>query len=280
MKKTNTIKHSGRYGVYAIILSVLAITAIFAIAFGYTTLRDIWREQCLIKDYENQVTIQSGKMVKADVIAGEFGLLKPGANLATIDYEKKRDEILKKIPNLKRMTISRKLPDRVIITTEERVPIARLEIKGRNSKSGKVVDNEGIVFECYRGTDLLPIIREKSSPGTAKGHRLSGRALAALQLVEACRDPQFQELGVKDIDVSPLDFLLASLNTGVNYAQLKLAWEGMDEGSTPASRASLIRQLTHLRDALRTHVGDGAPIWNATDFSSPGRIYADTKGKL
>jgi len=54
----------------------------------------------------------------------------------------------------------------------------------------------------------------------------------------------------------------------------------MDEPETPASRASLIRQLTHLRDAIRTRVGEGAVIWNATDFSYPGRIYADTKGKL
>ena len=109
---------------------------------------------------------------------------------------------------------------------------------------------------------------------------LDGRARAALRFVAACQDPAFQELGILEADVAYPDWLFATINTGTSYTQLKLAWDGMDEPETPESHASLIRQLTHLRDAIRTRIGDGAVIWNATDFSYPGRIYADTKGKL
>ena len=46
-------------------------------------LKDLYLEQCVIRDMASQVSITSGKMVKADVIAENLGL-RPGANLATI----------------------------------------------------------------------------------------------------------------------------------------------------------------------------------------------------
>lgn len=277
--KTNSVSRPSRWGAM-FVLSVLAVTAVgIAVFIGYDQLRDIWREQGIITDYDNQVSIQSGKMVKADVIAGIFGL-KTGANLNTIDFALKREQALEKIANLRELKIRRQLPDRVTITIEEREPIARVGLKGLKRDTGKVVDSEGVVFYCSRGTQLLPLIRESSAPGTSAGHRLEARAKAALKFVEVCRDPAFHELGILEVDSSPHDFLLATINTGSNYTQLKLAWEDMDAPSTPASTASLIRQLTHLRDAIRTRLGEGSVIWNATDFSSPGRIYADTKGKL
>ena len=170
------------------------------------------------------------------------------------------------------------MPDKVTIVTEERVPIARMNIHGSRQTSGKVVDSEGVVFMCQRGTRLLPVVREPIAPGTQPGHRLTGRTKAALELIETCRDGEFQELGILEVDSSSPDYLLATL--GTNYAKLKIAWEGMDQESTPASRTSLKRQLKHLVQAMRSNVGEDAVVWNATDFSKPGRIYADTKGKL
>lgn len=277
--KANKVRKTGPWALLAGLGLVVVVATVIGIIAGYEKLHAIWVEQCVITDMERQVAIDSGKMVKADVIAGVFGL-KPGANLALIDFAAKREAALAKIPNLREIRIRRHLPNRVTITFEEREPIARLGIRGQKGASGKVADREGVVFYCARGTQLLPIIRETSAPGTAAGKRLGNRAKAALRFVEACHEPEFQELGVLDVDTDKPDWLQATINTGANYAQLKLAWEGMDDPATPVSRASLIRQLTHLRDAIRTRVGDGTVIWNATDFSSPGRIYADTKGKL
>lgn len=276
--KSNKIKHTHNWSVLAILAIVLVAITGIGIMVGYEKLRELWQEQCVIRNFDDQVTIEAGKMVKADVIAGIFGL-KTGANLATIDFEERRAVALEKIPNLKNLRVSRILPDRVTIAIEERTPIARLNIRGRKADTGKVVDANGVVFFCARGTQLLPAILEPNPPGTAAGKTLGNRANAALRLIEACRESEFQELSLLDVSIAEKDYLSATLNTGTTYSTLKIAWEDMDE-ATPSSRASLSRQLTHLRDAIRSRVGDGAVIWNATDFSSPGRIYADLKGKL
>lgn len=279
MKKTNTVKHSHNRSIPVILAFLLIIVVAIGLMIGFDTLKEIWQEQCTITNPEDQVSIASGKMVKADVIADIFGI-KPGANLAKIDFSERREKALEKIPNLRDLRISRRLPNRVAITIEEREPIARMGLKNGKNDTGKVVDSEAVVFYCARGTQLLPIIREAHAPGSASGAKLGARARAALRLVEACRETDFQELGILEVDTSPNDYLLATINTGMSYARLKIAWEDMDAPATPASRASLNRQLQHVRDAIRTRLGDGAVIWNATDFSSPGRIYADTKGKL
>lgn len=277
--KTNKVRKTGPWALLGGIAIVSIVVLTVALALGYEKLHALWIEQCVITDMEEQVHIDSGKMVKADVLAGIFGL-KVGANLALIDFDAKREEALSKIPNIREIYVKRHLPNRVTILFEEREPVARLSLRGQKGASAKVADTEGVVFMCARGTQLLPIIREPLQPGTAVGKRLGNRAKAAIRFIEACREPAFQELSILEIDVGESDWLRATINTGSNYAQLKLAWDGMDEPPTPASRASLNRQLTHLRDAIRTRVGDGAVIWNATDTSSPGRIYADTKGKL
>lgn len=281
MKKQtkNTITRREPWTLIACLSVALVLAVIVGLTLGYEKLHALWVEQCVIDCMQEQVVINSGKMVKADVIAGVFGL-KPGANLALIDFAEKREQALAKIPNIRDLHITRTFPNRIEITFEERQPLARLGLKNQKASTGKVVDSDGVVFYCSRGTQLLPLIREPVAPGTAAGKTLNSRAKAALRFIEACRDTEFQEIAVLEVDISPTDWLLATINTGSNYASLKLAWEGMDDPATPVTHANLIRQLTHLRDAIRTRVCENAVIWNATDFSRPGRIYADTKGKL
>jgi len=274
--KANKVERPGRGRALAFAALALALVAAGTL-LGYEKLRAIWLEQCVIEDFENQVSIESGTMVKADVIAEEFGL-RPGANLALIDFAAKREAVLHKIPNLRSISIVRHMPGRVSIVTEERTPAARMEMRGSRTVSGRVADAEGVVFMCQRGTRLLPVVREPSAPGTPPGAKLSGRARAALELLEACRDGEFQDISILEVDVSSPDYLLATL--GASYSKLKIAWEGWDGTSTAASRTSLRRQLTHLAHAMHSSLGDAAVVWNATDYSKKGRIYADTKGAL
>lgn len=273
--KQNKITHNNRKSAMA----VAAITAVAVVAVAlvicFDRLRDIWLEQCIVHDVAEQVSVTSGKMVKGDVICGEFGLTN-GANLALIDFRRRREEILKKIPNLRSISVRRQLPDKVTIVTEERTPIAQLSYKGRRSATGKVVDSDGVVFICQRGTRMLPVIREAQAPGSAPGSHLTGRALAALKLVEVCREADFIELAIQEIDVSKRDFLFATLG---NYSRAKIAWEGFD-GDGAGKKKDIERQLSMLLKAIRSRVATGTVIWNATDVSSPGRVYADTKGAL
>ena len=273
--KQNRIEPNHGHGLAVTAVSVFAIVLIAGVSLGYARLRDIWLEQCVIRNLAEQVSVTDGKMVRADTLAERLGLVK-GANIAHIDFAKKREEVLRDIPNLRSVSITRTMPDKVTVVTEERSPIAQLKFRGRKAPTGKVVDSDGMVFIHQNGTGLLPVIREAQAPGTPHGHLLTGRARAALQVIEACRDAEFQSLGVRDIDISKQDYLLATLD---NYAQVKLAWDGMGEPSAK-SRKNLTRQLSLLTKAIRSRVGDGTAVWNATDTTKPGRIYADGKGTL
>lgn len=273
--KTNKIKHREHHAPLAIAAIVIIGITLVGLYIGYEKLRELWLEQSIIRDMDRQVTIASGKMVKAEVIATYFGL-KPGANLSLIDYQKKREEILASVANLKDLRVRRQLPDRVIIDFEERVPIARLGIKGQRKDLGYVVDADGVVFRCFRNTQLLPIIHEGTRQSASAGRRVTARSRAAIKLLDICRNSEFQDIGILDIDTTSPDYLFVTINTGTNYTRLKLAWEGMDNPS-PASDAELIERLTRLKQAFASRIGTNAVIWNATEKS---RIYADTKGKL
>ena len=270
--KNNKIERPNRIGLVATAVIILLVILGLAAVLGYEKLRGLYLEQCVITDMSSQVQISSGKMVHPSTIAEELGL-RPGANLALIDFATKREELLAKIPNLRRIRINRRLPDKVIVTAEERTPVARLGLRSKSADTGRVVDTEGMVFLWQRGTQTLPTIREATPQGTPKGQCIAGRTLAALRLIEACGEPEFAELGVLEVDVSKPDYLLATLG---NYSRVKIVWEGMDEES-PASRADLVRKLGLLRMAIRSRVAPDAVIWNAT---MPDTVTGDTQKKL
>jgi hypothetical protein len=267
--KQNKITPNRRVSAIAVAGTVAVAAVAMALVICYEKLRDIWLEQCIVRDISEQVAVTSGKMVKGDVICGEFGLTN-GANLALIDFRRKREEILRKIPNLRTVSVKRRLPDKVVITTEERTPIAQLNLRGRRSATGKVVDSEGVVFSFYRGTSMLPTIYEKNLEASEPGMRLKKRALSALRLLEACRQPEFQDLGVLDVDITKDDYILATLG---DYSRVKIAWEGMDDFS-PESKIRMTAQLNELAKAIRTRTAP-AQMWNAT---VPGAVALDPKG--
>ena len=248
------------------IKAIALVVALVGLVFASAEIRALWLDQCVIRDCARQVTITDGKMVRAENIAN-FLTLTNGANLAKIDFAQKRKELLKKFPNLRELVIVRHLPDRVTITTEERIPIARMDTKGSRTTSKRVVDTEGVVFDFRRGTQTLPVIREAPSAITASGNRLSGHTLAALRLLELCTD-RFSELGVLEVDASKPDFIVLTLG---NYSTAVIAWEGMDK-ETAESRRNLMKQLGHLAKVIASNVGAGTTIWNATQ---PGRVFAD-----
>ena len=276
--KENKIKSSnGERRILIILGAIVGVAAIIGLAVAYNRLRDIWLEQCVITDVASQVSITDGKMVRADVIAYMFGL-KNGANLALIDFDERRKETLKKIPNIREISIARHLPDKVSITVEERVPVVRLGIKGEKKDSGRVADTDGVVFISSSGTQMLPIIRESAAPGTEKGHTLSGRALAALKLLETCRD-NFRALAAIEADISKPDYITVIL--GNDYSIAKVAWDGMDDPSE-STQKNLEKQLESLTKAYTSRIGDSIRVWDVSlppseTRSGKSEVYGDTK---
>ena len=189
--KSNQIREKGATKrMVCIVAGLVVLTAIaIAIYAAYSQLRTLWIDQCQIVDVARPVKVHTGKHILPGVILERFGL-KKGANLALIDFRGKREEILRDIPNIRELKVERHLPDRVEIAVEERVPIARLRpARGKVRLGGNVVDDEGVVFERYKGINLLPeIICEGGikNPIVA-GKRLTGRTRAALSRLPLSR---------------------------------------------------------------------------------------------
>jgi len=279
--KANRRETGGRRRTLLIVLAGVLVAAAAAGAIAaYRELYSLWISQCVVTDLARQVSVTAGQNVKPGVILEKFGLTN-GCNLAQIDFRRKRDKIMAETPNIRALTVTRHLPDRVDIVFEEREPVARLNVlndKGvaRRTPTGRVVDAEGVVFMRQAGTQMMPTIFERDGSHTKPGQRLTGRALAALRLLEFCRDGEAAELGIQRVDATRPDCLFAILG---NYSQLNIAWTGMDS-PTAETRAAMEKQLMHLVKAYKTRLATpsngiaSVVVWNATE---PGVVYADTK---
>lgn len=266
--KANRLEHPDghRRAITAVVAIVLIVALSVGATIGYGKLRDIWIRQCVLMDVSRQVEIVTGPNIKAGVILESFGL-RAGANLALIDFTARRREILERIPNIRTLTVSRHLPDRVSITVEEREPVARLALKG-NRNTGRVVDTEGIVFKRQTGTQMLPTITERSE--TPAGRRLAGRSLAALQLLEFAKDGDYAVFAIQDVNTLPTDYLYAALG---NYQTAKIAWEDMDD-PIASTHDAMVEQLEHFLDAYRVGTAGPGSVWNVTISN---RAFVDNK---
>ena len=272
IRRTRDDARRVRVVVAIVTLLVLLAAALTGIAFGVTSLRKTWREQCVVTDRELDVVIDNRKdeqrrMVHPDIITLYFGLTN-GANLATIPFADLRKKLLDRIPNIADLKIERRLPNRVTITVVEREPAVRIAtLKGR-ADSGRVADLEGVVFPFSSNVSALPVIREATA--TPAGKRLTGMAAAAVRLVEEAALPDLADLSVLEVDTTHADYLLVTLG---DYSRARIAWDRMCE-DTRASRTSLSNQLTRLSKAIATRVITQPTLWHATDYGSPGRVFA------
>jgi len=253
-----------------LVLLVLTATGL-GLYEAYSYLHGLWQEQCILTDPDRQIEVVTGKMVKRGQVLESFGL-RPGVNLATLDFASCRAKTLRSIHTIREIAITRHLPDRMTLVVTEREPLVRLNIRGRSKPDahGRVADSEGVVFRCFRGTEALPTVREPESLVTPPGGRLTGRSMAALKLLEAASDAEHQSLGMIEADASHPDFILATLG---DYSRAKIAWDDMGDGAG-GDRTDMLLRLTQLRQAIRTRLATGSVLWNATQKN---RIFADTK---
>lgn len=264
-------RSQGGLAAAVLVMAALVVALVcVGLSFAFGFLRTLWQEQFRVDDPELNVVVTTGKMVHPDVVTFHFGLTN-GANLATIPFAELRETLLEKVPNIRDIKMERRLPNRVVIDVVERVPIAR--IAGRRSRAARarVADAQGIVFRFSANTDDLPLVRETAEPVTPPGKKLPPAAAAAVRLVETLAEPEFTGLRVLEIDTSPRDYLLLTL---ADYSRAKIAWDHMLE-DTNTARTSLRKQLTRLSKAIKTRISPQTTLWMATDFGTPGRVYAN-----
>lgn len=218
----------------------------------------------VLTDVKRCVTINTGKTLTPDLVC-EVLDLHNGTNLFAISIEKKRNELLEQAPNIRDISIVRRMPDKLTITIIEREPIARV------GSNGRVVDEEGVVFIRYAGTGGLPMIKGSDVLTQIKpGDHLRGREMAAVRLVQNALRPECR-LRLLVVDTAKDDYLLLTLS---DHRQAKIAWDGMadDEKDT---QAKMQRQFDQLALAMESEIGRGCLLWDAT---IPGRIFAATPG--
>jgi hypothetical protein len=218
----------------------------------------------VLRDLRNSVTITTGKTLTPDLVCEVLGI-REGINLFSIQIEQKRQELLEQAPNIRDITIVRRMPDKMNITIIEREPIARV------GSNGRVVDDEGVVFIRYAGTGGLPMIKgDDEFAQIQPGDRVHGNEMAAVRLVNNALRPECR-LRILVLDTTKEDYLLLTLS---DHRQAKFAWDGMqdDEKNT---EAKMQKQFDQLGKAMESDIGRPCQQWDATHH---GRIFATPPG--
>lgn len=200
---------------------------------------------------------------RTKALVKDYTQIKEGQNIFGFDIGAVRQYVLANSPNFQSMTITRDLPDRVVINVIDRTPLARIGRRG-----GMVADSEGCVFISRSGTRGLPTISGYDSRDLEPGMRLDGNILAALQVVESCESPPF-DMRPMDINVADPEKLVLKMEYKDRKREVPLTWSGMGQPSS-AARRSLSDTLTFVKQAFDTPKGARLSYLDAT---IDGRLY-------
>ena len=223
---------------------------------------------CALTNLLSQVELEGEmKMVRREALIDALGL-KEGVDLNKIDFAARRKVVLSEIPNLRTLSITRDRSGRIIIVAEERVPFVRLGVVGSRQVTGRVADSEGVVFVWQRGVQSLPLILENEFSLTMQGCCLTGQSFAALNLIKACKDAEFTNIHLLEVD-SSRGILRATLDDG---SCLKISWDEMEQGGAVADQ-DLRNRLRMLLKVMATKVKWGNVTWHLTEAD---KVLVDT----
>ena len=201
-----------------------------------------------------------GNGVMTPALVKEYTQLREGLNLFECHIGQIREEFLRRAHTVKSMEISRILPDTLAIEVVERIPLARLGRRGYF-----VADHDGRVFVLRTGSRHLPVIQGYKGPRLRSGMRVSGMALAALQVLDACDDPMLG-LSVDAVEADRSEYVVLWL---AGPKTVRLSWPGMGE-LTPSSRRHLQGRLRGVVDVLGTERGRRL---SKIDATTEGEIF-------
>lgn len=192
-----------------------------------------------------------------------------GTNLFSSSLRAMRDDFLKKTPIAKSVTLQRRLPDTLVVSIIERIPIARLGRWG-----SLAVDREGYVFSLRAGSREYPVISGCAPENLKPGNRVDQAVLNAIEVVDLCtRTKVGEHVKLASLDVSPKQHLELFLSAG---ERIRIAWQDMDLPG-PDTRARVEQKLWALAAALRASEERGRKLANLdltfTDQYVPGQEY-------
>ncbi|MFZ4541031.1 MAG: cell division protein FtsQ/DivIB, partial [Rickettsiales bacterium] len=119
-----------------------------------------WRQTASLGFKINQVTLTGRKHASAKDIKAALGI-EQGEPILKLSLEAMKARLLL-IPEVKSVTISRALPDQLVVAIQERVPAAWWQLDGVQ----KLIDAEGEVLsrDKYKGKLTLPVVVGDDAP--------------------------------------------------------------------------------------------------------------------
>ena len=220
-----------------------------------------------LRNLRHTITVNTGKTLTPEVIYGVLGL-KEGENVFNLPIEQKRKELMERTANIRDISIVRRMPNKLIITIIEREPIARVGITGME---GRVVDEEGVVFNRNAGIGALPFIKGADNiAGLKPGDRLHGMAMSAVRLVNNVQRPEVR-LRLLELDTVKEDYLMLTFS---DHRQAKFAWDGMDDDEKDTT-VKMQAHFDELGTFMESEAGRICLMWDAR---VQGRIAATLPG--
>ena len=191
-------------------------------------------------------TFRTNGALDARTAASTAGL-RPDMHLLDIDLDAVRER-LAALPRVRRVAVERRLPDRLAIDIEERLPVAWLTCRAQHMDATQklFIDAEGIVIRCaemHRAYLQLPVIDAPDLASALPGKPIASDTVRrALELLELMRDRAWAEpASVRRIDIPNAWTMVVETDAG---AVLTFA---MDDLSGQLDRLQRILAVTDRR---------------------------------
>jgi cell division septal protein FtsQ len=188
-------------GLGRILLMVVGVTVGLALLGGgaYALVRYLHRSPEYVVHH---VEVEGASLLTADEVLERAGV-EPGGTILSYDIHKARRNLLAD-PMICDATVTRRLPNTILVHVVERTPIARLDV----GRTVFLVDRAGFLLTQAGPQETLPLI-EGVYTKTAElksGTRIDDEKLAAgLLVVALCREsPVLSEVGIKSVNVRNL----------------------------------------------------------------------------
>jgi hypothetical protein len=236
-------------------LAAVAIVALVWFGFGM-----FFSHSPAFKVREIIIDIPAGSEITGERVK-EFSRIEEGMNLFDVDLQRIRKEFIQDLANIRTVEVSRHLPDTIKIRIVERDPLARIGRRG-----SFVADADGRVFVRRAGISKLPVIIGPAGEKYGPGANVKGMTFAALQVLDVCRDSQF-DIPIDAIDSGYSEYLLLRIGRRTD----KLSWADMTE-TTPESKESLVGKIEALALVLENDTGK---TMMKLDSTYDGRIYGE-----
>jgi cell division protein FtsQ len=238
-------------GAAAVLIGLLALAVVGWVGLQYFE-RRLFQQNDLFRIRNCRIDC-SGEVITPKHVM-DYAELGGISNIFDVNISQKREFLQKKVPRVKNVKISRRLPDELIIEVHERVAIARLEM-GSYYLS---VDGEGCVLGPSAGAAQLPVIGGHGMPTMRPGTRLAGTpVMNALEVFTVCENPPVRDLlKVARIEVRGREAVELTLGEG---ERILLAWPRMGAGDS-LERDGLERKLLKLAEILKAAAAGGKRV--------------------